>query len=104
MFIVAIVQSLSHVQLFSTLCTVACQAILASSICWSLFKFMPIESVMLSNHLILWPRHLPFVFDLPHNQPFLVSQFFTSGGQVWRLNFNNSPSNEYSRLISFKID
>ena len=47
------VQSPSHVQFFSTLCIVACQALLSSTICWSLFKFMPIESVILSNHLIL---------------------------------------------------
>ena len=48
-----VVQSLSHVQLFVTFWTAACQASLSLTISQSLPKFMPIESVMLSNHLIL---------------------------------------------------
>ena len=46
-------QLLNHVWLFVTLWTIACQAPLSSAISWSLFKLMSIESVMLSNHLIL---------------------------------------------------
>ena len=46
-------QSLSHVQLFDTPWTAAHQAPLSSTISQSLLKFMSIESVMLSNHLIL---------------------------------------------------
>ena len=49
----AVVQLLSHVLFFVASGTAACQAPLSFSISWSLLKFMPIESVMLSNHLIL---------------------------------------------------
>ena len=48
-----VVQSLSRVQLFVTFWTAACQASLSLTVSQSLPKFMPIESVMLSNHLIL---------------------------------------------------
>ena len=51
--VVAIVQLLSHVQLFVTLGTIACQVPLSSTISWSLLKLVSTESVMLSNHLIL---------------------------------------------------
>ena len=54
------VQSLSRVRLFPTTCTAACQASLSFTISWSLLKFMSIESVMPSNHLILCcPLFLP---------------------------------------------
>ena len=46
--------SLSHIPLFETLCTAACQASLSFTISQSLFKFMSTELVMLSNHLILY--------------------------------------------------
>ena len=49
----AVVQSLSHVQLFATPWTVAHQAPISSTNSWSLLKLMPIESVMPSNHLVL---------------------------------------------------
>ena len=49
----AVVQLLSHVLFFVASGTAACQAPLSFTISWSLLKFMPIESVMLSNHLIL---------------------------------------------------
>ena len=62
--IVAVVQSLSHVQFFATPWTLACQAPLSSTVSWSSLKFTSIESVMLSNHLI--PCHpfllLPLIF------------------------------------------
>ena len=51
--VVAIVQLLSHVQLFVTPGTIACQVPLSPTISWSLLKLMSTESVMLSNHLIL---------------------------------------------------
>ena len=51
--IILIVQSLSHVWLFATPWTAAHQAFLSLTISQSLFKFMSIQSVMLSNHLIL---------------------------------------------------
>ena len=60
--------------------TAACQASLSITNSWSLFKLMPIESVMPSNHLILChPLLLPSVF--PESGSFQISQFFTSGGQ-----------------------
>ena len=53
MLFVVVVQSLSHVHLFVTPWTAACQASLSFTTSWSLFRFMSIELVMLSNHLIL---------------------------------------------------
>ena len=74
-------QSLSHVQLFATLWTVARQASLSFTISWSLLKLISIESVMPSNHLILCRPllFLPSIF--PSIRVFLMSQFFASGGQ-----------------------
>ena len=50
---VVVVQMLSRVQLFATPWTIACQALLSSTVSQSLLKFMSIESVMPSNHLVL---------------------------------------------------
>ena len=62
-FLFVAVQSLSCVQLFATPWTAACQASLSFIISWSLLKFMSIESVMVSNHLILCcPLLLPSIF------------------------------------------
>ena len=75
------VQSLSHVQLFVTPWTAACQASLSITNSRSLLKLMFIESVMPSNHLI---SVVPFSFRLqsfPASGFFSVSQFFLSGGQ-----------------------
>ena len=62
--LVGVVQSLSHVWLFVTPWTAACQASLSFTISWSLLKLMSIESMMLSNHLNLCrsPLLLPSVF------------------------------------------
>ena len=58
-----LVQSLSRVQLFVTPWTAACQASLSFTSSWNLLKLMSIESVMLSNHLILChPLLLPSIF------------------------------------------
>ena len=75
------VQSLSHVQLFETPWTAAHQASLSITNSWSLLKFMSIESVMPSNHLILCrplsscPQPFPASGSLPMNQ------LFASDGQ-----------------------
>ena len=62
-FLFVAVQSLSCIQLFATPWTAACQASLSFIISWSLLKFMSIESVMVSNHLILCcPLLLPSIF------------------------------------------
>ena len=83
--------------------TVACQASLSITNCWSLLKLMSIESVMpptISSSVIPFSS-CPQSF--PASGPFPVSQFFASGGQgIW--SFSISPSNEYSGLISLRID
>ena len=82
---VVFVQWLSPVQLFATPWTAACQAPLASTISQRLLKFMSIESVMLSDHLIL---RLPFsssLLSFPALGSFPMSQLFASGGKVLEL-------------------
>ena len=80
-----IIQLLSRIWLFVTPCTTAYQAPLSSTISWSFLKFMSIELVMLSNHLILCRLLLLlfFFFNFPMSflQTLPVSQFFASGGQ-----------------------
>ena len=76
-----VVQLLSHVQLFVTSWTVACQVPLSSTISRSLLKFMSTESVMPSNHLILC---CPFSFcpqSFPVSGSFQMDEFFASSGQ-----------------------
>ena len=99
------VQSLSCVQLISTPRTAACQASLSVTNSHSLLKFMSIESVMTSNHLIL--SHplllLPSVF--PGIRVFSnESVLHIRWPKYWSFSFSISPSNEYSGLISFMID
>ena len=98
-------QSLSHVQLFATLWTAACQASLSITNCQSLPKPMSIESVIPSNHLILCH---PLLF-LP--SIFASIRVFSNKSALhirwpkyWSFSFNISPSNEQSGLISFRID
>ena len=65
---------------------------------------MCIETVMPSNHLTLC---LPLLFSpsiFPRSQSFPVSWLFTPGGQTKYWSFQISPSDEYSGLISFRID
>ena len=70
----------------------------------SLFKLMSIESVMPSNHLILcWPLILPSIFlsiGVFSNE----AAFHIRWPKYWSFSFNISPSNEYSGLISFRMD
>ena len=84
--------------------TAACQAPLPSTISWSLFKFMSIESVMLSNHLILCrPLLLPSIF--PNIRAFSnESTLCIRWPKYWSFIFSISPSSEYSGLISFRMD
>ena len=101
--LVIVVQSLSCVRLCETLWTAACQASLFFPIAQSLLRFTSVEAVMLSNHLILCcSLLLPSIFQSGSLQ---MSQLFTSGGpKYWSFNFSINPSNEYSGLISFRID
>ena len=99
------VQSLSHVRLFATPWTAAHQASLSITNCQSLLKLMSIESVMLSNHLILCCPLLLLPSIFPNIRVF-------SNESVLRIRWPNylsftfsiSLSNEYSGLISFRMD
>ena len=75
------VQSLRRVQLFATPWAAACQASLSITNSRSPPKLMSIKSVMPSNHLILCHPLLFCLQSFPASGPFLMSQFFTSGGQ-----------------------
>ena len=99
------VQSLSHVRLFSTAWTAACQASLSFAISWSLFKLMPIKSVMLSNHLILYCPLLLLPLIFARIRVFSnESALCITWPKYWSFSFSISPSNEYSGLVSFRID
>ena len=78
---VVVVQLLSHVWLFVTPQTVAHLACMSSTISWSLLKLMSIESVMPSNHLILFHPLTSYPDAFPASGSFLMTQFFSSGGQ-----------------------
>ena len=96
---------LHHVQLFVNPWTAACQVPLSSTIFQSLLKFLSIELVMLSNHLILcYPLLLlPSIF--PRSRGFSSeSALCLRWPEYWSFSFSTSPSNEYSGLISFRID
>ena len=78
---------------------------LSFTVSWSLLKLMSSEPVMPSNHLILcWPLLLlPSVF--PSIKVFSSElAFLIRWPKFWSFSFSISPSNEYSGLISFKID
>ena len=99
------IQSLSHVRFFGTAWTAACQASLYITNSQSLLKFMSIELVMPSNHLILC---CPFLFPpsiFPSIRVFSnESVVLIRWPNYWSFSFSISPSNEYPGLISFKID
>ena len=97
-----VVQLLIHVQLFVTPWTAACQASLSFIISWSLLKLICIELVMLSNHLILChPLLLPSIS--PSIRVFSSeSALHIRWPKYW--SFSISPSDEYSGLISFRMD
>ena len=97
-------QSLSHVQLFVTPRTAACQASLSITNSQSLLKHMSIKSVMPSSHIILCCPlfFLPSVF--PSIRVFHCQFFTARWPKYWNFSFSISPSSEYSGLISFRID
>ena len=97
------VQSLNHAQLFATPWAVAPQASLSITNSQSLLKLVSIESVMPSNHLIVCCALLllPSIFSsikVFSNKSVLCNRW----SKYWSFSF--SPSNEYSGLISFRID
>ena len=99
------VQSLSHVQLFLTPCTAACQASLSITNSRSLLKLMSIKSVMSSKHLILCHPLLLLPSSFPSIRVFSnQSVLLIRWPKGWSFSFSISPSNEFSRLTSFTID
>ena len=96
------VHLLSHVRLFATPWTAAHQASLSITNSRTLLKLMSIESVMPSNHLVLCcplllpPSTFPSIRVFPNE-----SAIHIRWPKYW--SFSISPSNEYSRLISFRI-
>ena len=99
------VQSLRRVQLFMTPWTTAHQASLSIASSWSLLKLMSTKSVMPSNHLVLCHPLLLLPSIFPSIRVFSSESVLPiRWPKYWRFSFNISPSNEYSRLISFRID
>src|SRR5574337_1092987 len=98
------VQSLSCVRLFATPWTAACQPSLSITNSQSLLKLMCIESVMPFNHLILCcPLLPPSLF--PSIRVFSnESALHIRWRKYWSFSFSISPSNEYSGLLSFRMD
>ena len=98
------VQLFSCGQLFATPWA-SCQASLSITNSWSLLKLVSTKLVMPSNHLILCrpPLLLPSIYPsirVFSNESVLRIRW----PKYWSFSFNNSPSNEYSGLISFRID
>ena len=99
------VQSLSHVWLFATPRTTARQTSLSITNSQSLSKPMSIESVMSSNHLILChPLLLPPSVFLSIRVFSNESALHIRWPKYWSFSFSISPSNEYSGLISFRMN
>ena len=99
------VQLLSHVRLFATPWITARQASLSITNSQSLLKPMPIESVMPSSHLILC-RPLLLLPPIPSSIRVFSSELtlHMRWPKYWSFSFSISPSNEYSGLISFRMD
>ena len=99
------VQSLSHVWLSVTPWTAAHQASLPFTISWSLLKFMSIQLVMPSNHLILCCPLLPLPSIFSSIRVFFnESALSIRWPKYWSFSFSISPSDKYSGLTSFRID
>ena len=102
---VVVVQLLSCVRSFATPWTAAHQASLSFSLSRSLLKIMSIESVMPSNHLILCHPLLLLPSIFPSIRVFSnKSALHIRWSKDWSFSFSISPSNEYSGLISFRMD
>ena len=99
------VQLLSWLQLFAIPRTATHQASLSITNSWSLLKFMCITSVLPSNHLILCHPLFLLLSIFPSIRVFSnESVLCIRCPKYWSFRFNISPSNEYSGLISFRID
>ena len=99
------VQLLSHVRLFATPWPAACQASLFFTNSWSLLRLMPIKLVMPPNNLILCNPFLLLPSIFPSIRVFSnKSVLRIRWPKYWSFSFSISPSNEYSGLISFRMD
>ena len=98
------VRLLSRVRLFVTPWTAARQASLSIANSQSLLKLMSIESVMPSNHLILCCPLLLLPSIFPSIRVFSSESGHIRWPKIWSFSFRICPSNEYSGLISFRMD
>ena len=99
------VQLLNYVRLFAVPWTATHQASLSITNSQSLPKLMSIESVMPSNHLILCHPLLLLPSIFPSIRVFSnESVLRIRWPKYWSFSFSISPSNEYSGLISFRMD
>ena len=90
---------------FETPWTAACQVSLSITNSWNLLRLMSIQSVMPSNHLILCCPLLLLPPLFPSIKVFSnESVLHIRWPKYWSFSFNISPSSEYSRLISFRMD
>ena len=101
----AVVQTLSQVWLFPNPWTAERQASLSFTNYWSLFKLISFESVMPCNHLILCPPLLLLPSIFPSIRVFSNELgLYIRWTKYWSFSFSINPSNEYSGLISSRID
>ena len=101
----SLVQSLSHVRLFATPWTEACQPSLSITNSWSLLKLMSVKLVIPSNHLILCHPLLLLPSNLSSIRVFSSESILhIRCPKYWSFSFSISPSSEYSGLISFRTD
>ena len=102
---VVVVQLLSCVQLFVAPWTAGHQAFMSFAISWSLFKLTSSESVMSSNQLVLCRPLLLLPSIFPSSRVFSSELALRiRWPKYWKVSFSIGPSNEYSGLISFRID
>ena len=105
LYFYVVVQSLSRVQLFVTQWTEACQAPLSFTVSQSLLNPMYIKSLMPSNYLILCHPLLLLLSIFPSIRVFSSESVLCIWWpKYWSFIFSISPSNEYSGLISFKVN
>ena len=97
------VQSLSHIQLFATPWTAACQASLTITDSWSLLKLVHrVSDAIQPSHPLSLPS--PPAFNHSQHQGLFQGVFHIRWPKYRSFSFSISPSNEYSELISFRID
>ena len=103
--VVAVAQWLSLVRLFLTPRTEECQAPLSSTTSQSFLRLMYIKSMILSTHLILCHPLILLPSIFPSIRAFSKeSVLHIRWPKYWSFSLSISPSNEYSGLISFRID